>query len=319
MKKFATITNTLVVRTVIGIGLLNLLAATAVAETPTGSGEKIGVLLVSHGSRSATWRQALSDLEARVRPSLLTNTALHALKTAFMEYTEPSIATRLKEFDAEGFTDVIIVPVFLTVSPHTFDDIPTIIGKKADAHSLELLKLESIERYQTRAKTVITPNLDFTDMLKKNVLRRVKSLSTNPSEEGLVMIAYGDETYERQWALLLDAVGEHVEQNTGIETHAYGWCGHVAHYDPKQTTEAIERVLKTKKRAVVIPVLVAQDETFQIKIIGNGIAKVPENQTRVVYRPDSILPDPNVEQWVRDITRQFIAKIQAQRPLAASR
>lgn len=296
-----------------------LIPATTFAETPAAPAQqKIGVLLASHGSRSATWRQALLDLEARVRPALLTNAAI-GVKTAFMEYTEPSIATRLKEFDAEGFTEVILVPVFLTVSPHTFDDIPTIIGKKSDAHSLEMAKLEGIECYKPKANTVITPNLDFTDMLKKNVLRRVKSLSTNASEEGLVMIAYGDETYEKQWAALLDAVGNHVKENTGIDTFDYGWCGHVAHYDPRKTSEAIERVLQAKKRAVVIPVLVAQDEMFQIKIIGNGIAKVPDNQTRVVYRPDSILPDANVEQWVISITRQFVARTLDRPPLAAKR
>lgn len=318
MKKYIVVINRLL--TALCLCLPVLLSATAFAEASGAVAEKkIGVLLVSHGSRSATWRQALLDLEARVRPALLTNTDVRGVNSAFMEYTEPSIATRLKEFDAQGFSNVIVVPVFLTVSPHTFDNLPTIIGQKADAHSLEMAKLERIECYKARANTIITPNLDFTDLLKKNVLRRVKSLSTNPSEESLVMIAYGDETYEKQWAALLDTVGGHVRQNTGIGTYTYGWCGHVAHYDPRKTTEAIEQALRTTKRAVVIPVLVAHDEMFQIKIIGNGIAKVAENQTRVVYRPDAILPDPNVEQWVMDVARQFADKINTQPRLAANR
>src|SRR5262249_53952994 len=106
-----------------------LLAFVSLAATPADS-KKIGVLLVSHGSRSETWRKSLLALEESVRPAILTNQSIAAIRTAFMEYTEPSIATRLKEFDAQNFTDVIVVPVFLTVSPHTFDDIPTIIGKK---------------------------------------------------------------------------------------------------------------------------------------------------------------------------------------------
>jgi sirohydrochlorin ferrochelatase len=121
-------------------------------------------LLVNHGSRSETWRQALLDLEGTMKDSILAGGDVSGIKTAFMEYNEPSIATRLKEFDAEGFTDVIIVPVFLTVSPHSFDDIPTIIGQKEDPQSLEVLKIENIERYTPKAKTHITPLLDFTDM-----------------------------------------------------------------------------------------------------------------------------------------------------------
>ena len=288
------------------------------ADTNSQSERKVGVLLVNHGSRSATWRHSLLALEETVRPALSTNTSIKGIKTAFMEYTEPSIATRLKEFDAEGFTDIVIVPVFLTVSPHTFDDIPTIIGKKVDPHSLELLKLEKIERYTPKANAVITPNLDFPDLLKKNVLRRVKSLSTAPAEEGLVLIAYGDATYEKEWSALLTAAGDYVKGNTGIDSYSHGWCGHVAHYDPAKTTAAIADVLKTKKKAVVIPVLVAHDEMFQIKIIGDGIAKIPDNKSRVVYRPDSILPDANVEQWVIAIANQTASKIEADHHLASN-
>ena len=44
--------------------------------------------------------------------------------------------------------------------------------------------------------------------------------------------------------------------------------------------------------------LVAHDEMFQVKIIGDGIAKVEDHKNRVVYRPDAILPDDNVDAWV---------------------
>lgn len=78
-------------------------------------------------------------------------------------------------------------------------------------------------------------------------------------------------------------------------------------------------MLQTKKKAVVIPVLVAHDENFQIKIIGDGIAKVPDHQTSVVYRPDSILPDARVEQWVISVANQYAAKIEATPRVATNR
>lgn len=301
------------------IALFMLVVGTPSANSAEATAQKkIGVLLVNHGSRSETWRKSLLALEDSVRPSLITNQTIRGIKTAFMEYTEPSIATRLKEFDAEGYTDIVIVPVFLTVSPHTFDDIPTIIGQKIDPQSLEMLKIEKIERYTPKAKTVLAPNLDFPGVLKENILRRARMLSTDPANEGLVLIAYGDETYEKEWATLLAGVGDYVKTNTGIGAYSHGWCGHVAHYDPKKTTVAIEEVLQTKKTAVVIPVLVAHDENFQIKIIGGGIAKVADNQSRVAYRPDSILPDPNIEQWVIRIASQYAGDIAEGRRLAST-
>lgn len=284
-------------------------ASNAGTEVKTET-QKIGVLLVNHGSRSETWRQALLDLETNVKDRILANNQIAGIKTAYMEYTEPSIATRMKEFDNEGFTDVIIVPIFLTVSPHTFDDIPTIIGQKEDPQSKEMLKIEKIERYTPKSRTYLTPNLDFTDILKQNVLRRVKALSTNPAEEGIALIGYGDETYDKEWGALFDEVAEYVKDELGITAHSYGWCGHIAHYDPQRTTDAVNAVLKSKKRAIVIPVLVAHDETFQIKIIGGGIEKVGNYNETVVYKPDAILPDANIEQWIIDITAEYLQKIQ---------
>ncbi|MBK8944006.1 MAG: CbiX/SirB N-terminal domain-containing protein [Ignavibacteriae bacterium] len=271
--------------------------------------KKIGVLLVNHGSHSATWRNALIDLEKSVKPELLQNKSISKVTTAFMEYTEPSIATRLKEFDEVGFTDIILIPIFLTVSSHSFDDIPTIIGKKNDKHSLELLKIEKIERYIPKAKIHITPLLDFRDILEKNVLKRVGVLTKKSDSEGLVLIAYGDKTYNKEWSELLEKVGNTIKENFGIDKFSYGWCGHVANYNPDSTTIAINQVLNKKEKALVVPVLVAHDEMFQIKIIGDGIKKIKNSNERVIYKPDSILPDENIEKWILDISNEFIKKI----------
>lgn len=270
---------------------------------------KVGVLLVSHGSRSETWRKALTDLDTSVRQRLLASAMIAGVKSAFMEYTEPSIATRLKEFDKEAYSDVIVIPIFLTVSPHPFDDIPTIMNQKTDPQSLETIKVEGIERYSPKAKTHITPLLDFTDLLEKNIVRRVSQLSKESDKEGIVLVAYGDETYEKEWSALLNKVGEHTKVQTGIGAHSHAWCGHIVHYDPEKTTSAISQVLRTKERALVIPVLVAHDERFQIKLIGDAIAKIPNAQQRVVYRPDSILPDENLEMWVVGTAQQYAERI----------
>lgn len=278
--------------------------------------KKIGVLLVNHGSRSETWRNALLALETSVKDSILKSGDVTGTKTAFMEYNEPSIATRLKEFDKEGYTDVIIVPVFLTVSPHSFDDIPTIIGQKEDPQSMEMLKLEKIERYTPKLKTHLTPLLDFTDILQKNILKRYKDISKDASKEGLVMIAYGDETYVKEWSELLTKVGQYVGKETGMSEFSFGWCGHIAHYNPDSTAVAINRVLKKKEVAVVVPVLVAHDEMFQVKIIGDGIAKIKNDKEKVIYKPDAILPDANVQKWVIDITTEYAGKIKAESKVA---
>ncbi|MBO6517326.1 MAG: CbiX/SirB N-terminal domain-containing protein [Bacteroidia bacterium] len=288
-----------------------LFACTSPKESHSDSTpqQKIGVLLVNHGSHSPTWRKALTDLDSVVRGRIMEDGTIQDVKTAFMEYTEPSIATRMRQFDSAGYTDVIIVPIFLTVSSHSFDDIPTIIGQKEDPQSMETLKIENIERYQAKAKTHITPLLDFTNILQKNVLRRYKNLVPSDSNIGLALIAYGDAGYNTEWSALMDSVGQYVARNTNMTHYSYNWCGHIAHYNPDSTTIAINQVLEREEKSAVIPVLVAHDEMFQVKIIGNGINKVSNYEQRVLYKPDAILPDPNIEDWVVNIVEEFKANI----------
>lgn len=273
--------------------------------------QKIGLLLVNHGSHSATWRQALLDLEARVRDTILAGGIIHGVRTAHMEYTEPSIATQAKEFDQEGFTDVIVVPIFLTVSSHSADDIPTILGQKGDAQVVEELKKENIERYTPTAKIHIAPLLDFSNTLQKNVLMRCKELSKQPETEGLALIGYGDAAYDKEWGELFDNVAQHVKKHIGISEHRYGWCGHLVHYNPEETTRTVSAVLEKKDTAIVIPVLVAYDEMFQKNIIGRGIEKVDGYKEKVLYNADAILPDPNIDDWVIRISGEYADRITA--------
>lgn len=278
-------------------------------QSGKAAAKKIGVLLVNHGSRSESWRNALLNLEQQVSATIQQDGEVQAVRTAFMEYTEPSIATRLRAFDQEGFTDVIMIPVFLTVSSHSFDDIPTLIGQKDDPKSIELFKIEKMERYKPRAKVHIAPLLDFTDLLQRNILSRYQQLAKNPQTDGLTLIAYGDQTYNKEWSALMDTVGQFIQAKTGAPAYSYGWCGHVAHYQPDSTSLAIQQVLQKTNRTVVIPVLVAFDEMFQVKIIGDGIQRVPGHGTRVLYKPDAILPDKGVQDWVIQTSRKLVHQI----------
>ncbi len=277
------------------------------SSATANTSKKTGVLLVSHGSISKTWREALINLDKSVAPKIMAEGKISGIKSAFMEYNEPSIATRLKEFDQEGYSDIIVVPIFLTVSPHSFDDLPTIMGQKEDPRSMESLKLEKIERYKPTAAIHMTPLLDFGKALQMNVVRRVKALSKKPSEEGLVLIGYGDEAYEKEWSELFDKVGASVKQESGIDAYTHAWCGHIVRYRSDSTTTAVKRILKKKQYAVVIPVLVARDENFQVRIIGSGLEKASTEKERILYKPDALLPDPSIEEWIVSAVKKTIA------------
>jgi len=151
--------------------------------------------------------------------------------------------------------------------------------------------------------------LDFSDALQKNVLMRCRELSRQPATEGLTLIGYGDEAYDNEWRELFDNVGRAVKQEMGISEHRYGWCGHLVHYNPDETTQAVNAVLEAKETAIVIPVLVACDDMFQKNIIGRGIERIEGHETRVLYAADAILPDPAIDDWVIRISSEIAAGI----------
>lgn len=294
----------------------SLLLVTAVAlfscgqtnenNTVENKEKKIGVLLVNHGSVAESWRNMLLDVETQVKEEVLKNPKISKITTAFMEYTEPSIATRLKEFDEEDFDEVVLIPIFLTVSSHYSHDIPVICGLQADPKIQETLKKEKIEVYKANARVTITPPLDYTTILKKNVERRVNALSKDAENEAVLLVAYGDADYNQQWEKMVDEIGKYLKIKTGHESIAYAWCGHLVGYSTDPTLNGIQKLHELEDNVIVIPVLVANDPYFQKDIIQKACDMA---EGKVLYKQDAILPDPNINQWVVDISSQTVENI----------
>ncbi|MBD1260523.1 cobalamin biosynthesis protein CbiX [Maribacter polysiphoniae] len=269
--------------------------------------KKIGVLLVNHGSVAKSWRQMLLDVEEDVKETILSNPKISKVTTAFMEYTEPSIATQMKEFDKEGFDEVIVVPIFLTVSSHYSHDIPVILGISSDPKAKEYLNgKEKIEVYKAKARVSVTPPLDYSTLLKKNVERRVKALSENPENEGVLLVAYGDAQYNQQWEEMVDSIGKYLKIKSGHDSIAYAWCGHLVSYSTEPTIKGIEKLMQLEDRVIVVPILVANDPYFQNDIIQKAVDAV---EGEVAYKQDAILPDSNLNKWVIDITNKTVESL----------
>lgn len=296
----------------LGCAEVNGLDAESRSHASATHAAKTGVLLVSHGSRSPQWQRMLLDFHDDVSPRIVALPGVGGVKSAFMEYSQPSIAAQLKAFDEEGYDDVILVPLLLTVSSHSFDDIPTIIGAKDDAKSLLSLQTDGIERYTPRARVSITPLLEFSSLLHENLPRRIAALSKLPSREGVVLVAYGDESYLQEWEEFFGRLDQFVREKTGVAAVRHCWCGHVVHYSKAPTVETIRGVLSQHDRAIVIPVLVARDSMFQDQIIGGAVEEVGE-KSRVAYVPDAVLPDPTLNNWVVTSVERTLADLAAQR------
>lgn len=270
---------------------------------------RTGILLVNHGSRSPVWRRMLLDVQADVASQLTAIDDVAQVRTGFMEYTEPSIASQLGEFDAAGIERVLVVPLLLTISDHSFDDIPAICGQSADPSTESKLAEENIEVYRPRATVEFVPLLDFSGLVRTNLARRLRGIigSTPPGQStGLVLVGYGSAEYDDDWNRFFETTRANAEADLPIAASEHAWCGHLVDYKKGPTLDAINAMLARTDRVIVVPQLVSYDPMFQERIIGRAVREC-DDPSRVLYGNDAILPEPAVGEWVVHISQQLLS------------
>jgi sirohydrochlorin ferrochelatase len=102
--------------------------------TNSNSKSKIGVLLISHGSRLPYGEHVINELAELYREK----TNYHVI-VSYMNMSEPSIPVAINQLADEGVEKIIAIPVFLAHGVHTTKDIPKILrinnGHDLDEHS----------------------------------------------------------------------------------------------------------------------------------------------------------------------------------------
>lgn len=279
-----------------------------------GSGERggTGILIVSHGSHSPIWRSQLLDVHDEAVSHLLRLPGVRQVRSAFMEYTEPSIATQLRALDDAGVEDIIVVPLLLTISDHSYDDIPVICGVRDDPAIAERLAKEHIETYATKARVTFSPLLDFPQLVQRNLARRLRellggpeALREAPGRLGLVLVGYGSAEFDREWHDFFNKIDQFAERELGVDGSTHAWCGHLVHYSPEPTTDAIDRMLAEYDRVAVVPIFVAYDPMFHETIMGRAVER-SSDPSRVIYSCNAILPEPEVGEWVVEIAGEML-------------
>ena len=89
--------------------------------------DKIGILIVGHGSKLAYNKEVVSTLAqkyAKIKED-------YVVESGFMELSEPNIPQQFNKLKNKGVDKIIVSPAFLAHGMHTKVDIPTILGLEA--------------------------------------------------------------------------------------------------------------------------------------------------------------------------------------------
>ena len=89
-----------------------------------------GIVLFGHGSRDPLWRRPIEAVAARVG-SL---DAAVTVRCAYLELTEPDLATTVDGLMTGGVRSITIVPMFLGVGKHAREDLPLLLDELRRQH-----------------------------------------------------------------------------------------------------------------------------------------------------------------------------------------
>jgi sirohydrochlorin ferrochelatase len=272
---------------------------------------QVAVLLVAHGSQSREWTGALEAFAAQLRGPVLAKPGVKDLRLAFIDTPKDSIATQMRALDAEGVTEVIVVPLFIsTESTMTNEYLQYLTGMRSEGRVIKQLTNDGYGIYYPRARTTVTPALSSAEVLKKNVLRRVEALRGKDDGDklGVLLVGYGDKVYGQQMEEVMQGIGRYLKIKTPMDTVAYAFCGNLVDYSGEPVAKAIKEVLELEEQVAVVPVLLAVDGKLQVDTIKAAINAI-DTPGRVRYSGDAVLPDPDVNAWALDKIDEALQRV----------
>ncbi|GIW99718.1 MAG: hypothetical protein KatS3mg111_3051 [Pirellulaceae bacterium] len=95
----------------------------------------IGILLVGHGTRSATGQEQFRRLATAVAERV----APRPLQPAFLELAQPDIPRAMEALAGAGVHRVLVVPALLFTAGHALRDIPCAVEEAAGRYGLEMI------------------------------------------------------------------------------------------------------------------------------------------------------------------------------------
>ena len=286
--------------------ILFLCAAVSVVEA------KNALVVIAHGSPMESWRKPVLELETSVRNQIKAAKlkGIDYVRVALMEYTEPSVASVVKDCEAQGVDSIFALPLFIAPSGHTEEDLPNILGWKYNPYVREELAEEKTEMVKSKLPIVLGPTFYYSYVLEKVMAQRVKSFSKDAANEAVIFLAHGDEERIGFWKSLLGNVSKYVKENCGV-TYVDSELIEMGHNFGNELMPLLEKAAQTKKRIFVQGLYLTSDVKRMAdrhKMQERQADLVKARGVEIVYSNEGILPASSdlVTNWVVEQTAQWL-------------
>lgn len=251
--------------------------------------KKTGVLIIGHGSSSASWVEMVDEAVSRINTNV-------PITVCFLEMVKGRlIEDGVRELERKGVERIIAIPLFVASGSTHIDEIGCLLGViKAD----QVMFGEEISPILTEAEIIYCPPMDDHPLIVDIVEQRIRELSVNPDEEVLLLVGHGaDEgVYHAKWEAVLKRLAVTLRGRLKLKGASYG----TLHPDNlHKRAQAVTR----KNRTIVIPLFLSEGY-FTKRVIPSRLEGLS-----YVYNGKSYLPHPNVTRWLQDVIDRELGKL----------
>ncbi len=300
-----------------GFLLIVSLAAITVAIAARGhadESEKLGLLVIAHGSRSPEWNRRVLEFGQRVAEKAAEDGTFKAVRIAMLEAVKPDVPSAVVELESEGCQRIIAVPLFVAPSGHSHFDVPAVLGIYSSASTRHHLAEEGLRVARPRVPIVLTETLAQGQLLQNAALDQVRKLSKDPSREALVILAHGDPDHHPLVDKLIRQVALYCCGQMGITYADWAYLGVGQQYH-SQGLPAIEKALEHRERVLVIGLYVATSAAElhrrALRLDTAGTPADPLAGRDVIFSEETIVGYPGCVDWVLEVAREAAAGLEA--------
>lgn len=238
-----------------------------VDREPVPRGEKMGLLVVFHGSPAPSWKALTDKIVDNVRKVNEKENKFFAVAGANMEFTfHGDIVDGVAELEKAGCDQLVVVPAFIFPTSHVQYDVVAALGIYGTPSTREGMREEGMRTVRTKLPIAMGGTLSEGALLKEYVLDQVKATSKDPKNERVLIVAHGDEGYAGMVDCLIkpavDAVAE-----LGFDKTETGFI-EMGQSFTKRALPKLQQNTKDGKKTLVVAVYVASSADRFITRLG---------------------------------------------------
>ncbi|GAA3412625.1 sirohydrochlorin chelatase [Paenibacillus hodogayensis] len=257
-----------------------------------------GVLVISHGSRSAEWIERIDRAVAEIRLPA-TEQGPVPIVSSFLELAEGRlIQDGIDALEALGVTEMIVIPLFISYGSTHVDEIRYALGDLPHPSSDT-----DLEPFRLRASVSVCPPLDDDPVVANILLEHLRDITHRPERQRVLLIGHGSELpdFYARWKRGLGRIADRLQQ-------LGGYAGvHTALLLPDESREALGRFIEENPHedVLVAPVFLSTGY-FTSTVIPQRLGGL-----RHRYTGKALLPHPAVSRWMERQITAMLGAIQS--------